>query len=633
MFKNVLISKVEMVGFKGFRERTVVEFNQEGITTIQADNYKGKTSVGEAIAWVFLGSNLWGNDKVDTTLLNDKSKAMRVSIDFIAEEEGHTLTRTRQGSSTTVMLDNRIVKQSELAELVGSKDIFLSIFNPEYFNGMSDKDGRDFLISILGQIPKEDVLGQLDPMTTEALSSEIEYVHIDPNSFMKQKRAEIKELEKDILFAEGSISELHTFVNSEDLKQEPKEFDTNRVEELEKRLEELVVENYRDDKSKKMLKELGEQKHKKEIELNSLLHTQAQVEDIKELRSIKDSLATVTNEQIVATDSEKQEIILLESKLQELREQYRKEKEMPLEKGDTCPTCKTVISQAHMTILEEEREHKLMDLKEQGNACGKKLSELKERVEKTIKELTTIRERKIDELKEKYEARKNSLEKEIKERTVALENEIIKLNHEIIELEKDMEQKQKDKTEKTLEARRKIKDQLFVLTKGKAEIDSYNLMLKHRYEEAVASQQRIMKLQEEVNNHHREIALKKTQVDAAKQYVTAKANILSELIHRNLTDVSISLQKVVKSTGELKDCFEINYKGRGMKVLSTSEKIRTGLEISTLIINQLGLNYPIFVDNKESLTHYNAPDVQIIEAKVVKGAEITVVNEQEKIAV
>ena len=68
MFKEIYIKRLEMAGFKGFRERTVIEFAKEGKTIIEAENYRGKTSIGEAIAWGFLGSNLWGNDKADTPM-------------------------------------------------------------------------------------------------------------------------------------------------------------------------------------------------------------------------------------------------------------------------------------------------------------------------------------------------------------------------------------------------------------------------------------------------------------------------------------------------------------------------------------------------------------------------------------
>ena len=62
--------------------------------------------------------------------------------------------------------------------------------------------------------------------------------------------------------------------------------------------------------------------------------------------------------------------------------------------------------------------------------------------------------------------------------------------------------------------------------------------------------------------------------------------------------------------------------------LSNSERIKAGLEIANLIINQIGMNIPIFIDNAESITEYIAPDTQVIDVRVVdgKGLEVKVVE-------
>ena len=619
MFKEIYIKRLEMTGFKGFRERTVIEFAKEGKTIIEAENYRGKTSIGEAIAWGFLGSNLWGNDKADSELLNDKSKSMSVAIDFVADGEEHCLTRIRQGRSTSIMLDNYTIKQNELSTKVGSKDIFLSVFNAEYFNSMSDKDGRDFLISVLEKISIEDITEKLDGTTLSFVKPEIRMVHADPNNYMKQKRVEIKELEKDITFAEGKMSELRDVPSNSN---EKRDYDTSRIKELEEKLESLVAGIKPDEELIRKVEALKEEKKKREIEL-SVLNNQ-RVENTEQLQSLRDTLLSISNDKIEIKDTDKEQIILLRSKLNELREKYKKEKAMPLEKGEKCPTCKTVISDSHITILHEEMELKLHELKEEGNATAKKLSELEESAEKTVKELTKVREDKRVQLREKYDSIKAELEKEKAEKIEALNKGIMEANHKLLELEKDFNEMARVETEKIKEQREDIKAELLKLNKEKAEIDAHNMEIRLMEEKRIANQSKYESLVKEIEDSTKNIALKKSQIDATKEYTNIKAKLLSELIHKNLTDVKIELQKVVKSTGELKDCFEIRYKGRGMKVLSTSEKIRTGLEISNLIINQLGLRYPIFVDNGESITHYNAPDVQIIETKVVEGKELDV---------
>ncbi len=72
--------------------------------------------------------------------------------------------------------------------------------------------------------------------------------------------------------------------------------------------------------------------------------------------------------------------------------------------------------------------------------------------------------------------------------------------------------------------------------------------------------------------------------------------------------------------------FKFTYGGRRYDRLSLSEKIRAGLEVSELVKRLTGRNYPVFVDNMESVDDLAnvRPTGQIIMAKCVRGAELTV---------
>lgn len=83
---------------------------------------------------------------------------------------------------------------------------------------------------------------------------------------------------------------------------------------------------------------------------------------------------------------------------------------------------------------------------------------------------------------------------------------------------------------------------------------------------------------------------------------------------------------MVKSTGEVKDTFKFEYSGRRYDWLSLSEKIRAGMEVSELMKRLSGRNYPVFVDNMESVDDLAnvRPTGQIIMAKCVSGAALQV---------
>ena len=93
-----------------------------------------------------------------------------------------------------------------------------------------------------------------------------------------------------------------------------------------------------------------------------------------------------------------------------------------------------------------------------------------------------------------------------------------------------------------------------------------------------------------------------------------------------MSNTEIVLMELVKSTGELKDCFRFSYDGRDYKCLSLSEKVRAGLDISMLVGRLSGRNYPIFVDNGESICTFGNIQLtgQVIIARVVNNQPLQV---------
>ena len=107
-------------------------------------------------------------------------------------------------------------------------------------------------------------------------------------------------------------------------------------------------------------------------------------------------------------------------------------------------------------------------------------------------------------------------------------------------------------------------------------------------------------------------------------YISKRAELTFSQLKMNR--VEISLYDVVKSTGEVKDTFKFQYGGRRDDRLSLSEKIRAGMEVSELMKRLTGRNYPVFVDNMESVDDLAnvRPTGQIIMAKCVSGAALQV---------
>ena len=107
-------------------------------------------------------------------------------------------------------------------------------------------------------------------------------------------------------------------------------------------------------------------------------------------------------------------------------------------------------------------------------------------------------------------------------------------------------------------------------------------------------------------------------------YTRVRAELTFETLKMN--KVAISLYDVMKTTGEQKAAFKFTYNGRRYDRLSLSEKIRAGMEVSELVKRLTGRNYPVFVDNMESVDDLANvhPTGQVIMAKCVHGAALEV---------
>ena len=109
-----------------------------------------------------------------------------------------------------------------------------------------------------------------------------------------------------------------------------------------------------------------------------------------------------------------------------------------------------------------------------------------------------------------------------------------------------------------------------------------------------------------------------------EEYVSKRTELLAEEL--KMPNVSITLFEPVKTTGELKSVFRFAYKGRNYAALSLSERTAAGLEICALMRRLTGLNFPVFIDNTESVAHFDMSSLtcQTVFLRMVKNTPLSV---------
>ncbi|MFZ5351524.1 MAG: hypothetical protein ACOZCL_02235 [Bacillota bacterium] len=509
----MFIKKIRLSGFKNVPDTDIRQFEFFGFTKIQGENFVGKTSIGDALSWVFSGKSSAGIT-ADYILRNDQSQTALVEAEFLDNEENiHILRREMKGSSSTIYLDDIPIKEGDLVEFIGTPELFLSTFMIGYFHRMTPKAAKELLMSVIPFPSHKTIMKRVEAALWQFLPEDADF---DSNTFLKQKRSELKPVEDEI-----------------------------------KRLSE---------------KKAAAEEKLKNVKPGELIDETVLKERLESLEQRKVNLIKLSSQGV--------SIGYLEGKIMAVGMEIKKLQNQKSiihsqQQPKYCPTCRQPIPEEELNkVFENTREQEIS-------------------IQSQIEKLESEEKELFGRLEE--EKGKNRQVSAVQEELAAVEQEIKQLR---TEYEKVLIHNQSINSDTAFveESRRIIKE----------------------------AEEKLGRLTAERYKINRSIT-------AVTQYNSIKADMQYESVKKNLNNVTIRLQRINYSSGELRDCFEILYKGREYSMLSTSETIRAGLEISNFINLRTGLKLPVFIDNAESITHYDRPPYQLFEAKVMKDAPLTVI--------
>ena len=589
------ITSLMLSGFKSYEEPTELVFGNP--TVITGGNGRGKSSIADAIAFAVTGCPFFGERGIDR-LHNENNPDVAIRMCFV-DETGtlHELNRTRRKNRMTITYDGYEIRQLDLADLFGERDVFLSIFNPLYFIEELGEDGKKLLERYLPTIPHETVLSQLSEPVREHLKNE---TILSPEGSLKRCREEIRGLEERITYLRGqkdlaaSQGESHEQAEQEltlqaDLLRreiaelEQRQFSSMDVSAMQERLVELsgryeeAARDERADTSKlrEQLQLLREKIARREVEKYQSKFTEALAE--------------------------------ASARVKDLGMRYQRESAAykAFHAGMECPACHRSVTEQSLPEVQAALKKVLSELYAAGSEQRAQLIELQEMDKKAADTFARFKE---DDLG-KWAAEAAEMEQRCASLAEQASAETECLRAEIQTLTADLEY-------------------------GNLSQAEYDRLGTCR-EELRQSEAKIAALQDmtaaQLPDFDREIAQANANIAEIKRkmadviaYISKRAELTFSQLKMNR--VEISLYDVVKSTGEVKDTFKFQYGGRRYDRLSLSEKIRAGMEVSELMKRLTGRNYPVFVDNMESVDDLAnvRPTGQIIMAKCVSGAALQV---------
>lgn len=589
------ITGMTISGFKSYEKPTELVFGNP--TTITGGNGRGKTSIADAIAFAVTGLPFFGERGLDR-LHNEVDPDVFVQMRFLDEDGApHGLTRTRQKDRMAIQYDGYSIRQMDLSDMFGEKDVFLSIFNPLYFIEELGDEGKNLLEMYLPKVSQADVLAQLsEPVRLHLEKEDI----LSPEAYLKARREKIRSLEEKITYITGQRDQAAA---QKQLNAERRQSLPQRYDSLQRELAELKEKQFAGldvDAMNEKLMECSER------------YSEARRDGQTDDHELREQL-TALREKIAARKAEQyqskytQPLAEAQARVQALSAQYNQDAAAykALTPGAPCPICRRPITEDELAKIQEELRNSAAAVLAQGQEQQAQIKELQELDQKTRE---TFEQFQANDLA-KWEADAQQLASNIQQLADDAATQAESLRVEIQQLTADLEygnltQEEYDRLQACQEDCRQCEAEMTAF-QSVDDVDAASF-------------------DQQISNLKAEITEQKKLIADVTIYASKRAEMTFSALKMNR--VEISLFDVVKSTGEWKDAFKFTYNGRRYDRLSLSEKVRAGMEVSELVKRLTGRNYPVFVDNMESIDDLeNArPTGQLLLAKCVSKAALSV---------
>lgn len=589
------ITSMNISGFKSYEGPTELIFGNP--TVITGGNGRGKTSIADAIAFVVTGLPFFGERGIDR-LHNESNPDVAIRMCFV-DETGvhHELTRTRRKNRMTITYDGYEIRQLDLTDMFGERDVFLSILNPLYFIEELGEDGKNLLEMYLPMIPHETVLAELSEPVREALKNES---LLSPDVWLKRRREEIRGLEERITYLGGQ---------KDLVESQGKTHDQTRVE-LTAQLESLRAEIAALESKQFSGMDTAEMQERL-VDLSQRYDEAARddrsdaAEQQSNLSALREKIARRQAEQYQSKFT--QAMADISAKVKELGARYQREAAAykAFHVGMECPTCHRPVTEQSLPEVQVALKKVLSELYAAGTEQRSQLTELQEMDKKVA---DTFEQFKADDLA-KWQAEAAELEQLCQKLVGSASKEVERLRMEIQSLSAELDYGNLTQSEydRLTECRKELQQ-------CEAKLSALEAMVAA---DTPDFDKEIQQAKDTIGE------IKRTMSDVVS-YICKRAELTFSQLKMN--KVEISLYDVVKSTGEAKDTFKFTYGGRRYDRLSLSEKIRAGMEVSELMKRLTGRNYPVFVDNMESVDDLAnvRPTGQIIMAKCIANTALQV---------
>lgn len=656
--KTIKLKSLTLKNFKGFTgERTY--FLDGDDVNIYGDNATGKTTIVDSFLWLLFNKNSSGATDFSIKPLGANGEPLHnvdylVSAVFEVSEDGKTykteLTKVMRekwtkkrgettsnfsGHETTYFKDGspKLLKeyQKEVEKLC-DEELFKMLTSPFYFNKMSTKSKRAFLLKAIPDVSNYDVVEKypnLYPLLQELGNLSVEEV-------LAKYKASASAANKDLPSYGYKIEELQSMITTADEMDDLEIISKLNAQINEKNEYILELQSQKNlftntaliDRLNVELSEL--KKQLQELELNaSQKKNTAILEKTNEITSWQKIKFDNNNEVLKL----KNEIYLLEQDIQDLENEV---KEVDLQINITYSKCEEIDNETFNGITVCPTCNQPLPQDQIDNAIELFNVDKASRLEKTI-----LKGKKLVVNKNELELKLKNKNSDLKAKQFDLEiaqNELNSTNStlQILEQErKELELITVPVTDEMLEVKQKIESKLGELTYAKTsdssriDIDDKVIEQQNELEKLYSEKQKIenntvlrrrierlaLDQQKVARDYHEAM----DKVALVEKFLKAKIELITEDINKLFTHVNFKMFREQINGGFEEVCIA-TIDGVPFEDANNAAKINAGLDIIKTLQKIENFNAPIFIDNAESVTSFEElENTQLVKLYVREG--------------
>ncbi|WP_343320296.1 AAA family ATPase [Sphingobacterium multivorum] len=651
--KTLFIKSLTIVNFKGIKNKTIA-FN-DTITNIFGDNATGKTTISDAVHWLFFGKD--SQDRKDFDIKNTVDQSLNRQdheVEAVVNFNGSDIELKRvfrekwtkpkgseeavyTGNETKYYWDKAPIPQGDFTKKISGlidEKIFKLITNPAYFNSLKWQDRRKILFDIAGNVTDKEVAGDnpkfleiltqlTNGKTLEEYKKQIALQRKKKKDDLEQIPTRIDEVNKgipsmgDSSLIRRQIDEKNARITFLDTQMADRSNSMNSAYEAIREHQEKIFNiqsemtkienNY---KQQLESEDSGIESERKQI-TSAIRAKEAELEQLESQNKLRLSELETVNQKIVEKRT-------LWNSVNASRQAAAAEELVFDNHFDTCPTCKRLFSDDDIAAKKDELLVNFNKSKAEKVASFAKeleqivvqanlLKEEKERLESSdnSNKVAAVKQEglelcaKLEEFENKVASPSLTLDQHLSNNPEyqKLEGDIKSLESQVPQAPVvDLTEQQNEKAELEREVRELERElsKEFIINQAK---------------------ERIKALEADEKRLAGELAAEEGKEFTIEAFTRKKIDTVEARINGLFQHVTFKMFNKQINGGEDETC-ETMLGGVPWSVLNTAGRINAGLDIINTLSKYYGVHAPVFIDNAESITKFIDVESQAVRLVV-----------------